>query len=63
MQSQLQDDPAFLNNAHTILDVTARRFFQPWIQPAFLFRLSKYAKPYYHSVDVLNTLLKNVRPS
>lgn len=60
IQTQLQENPQFLNNAHTILNVTARRFFQPWIQPAMLFRLSNYAKPFYHSVGILNKLLEEV---
>lgn len=60
IQTQAQENHQFLQNAHNILGITAQRFFQPWIQPAILFRLSKYAKPYYDSVHVLNTLLADV---
>lgn len=62
MKSQSEENPDFLHNAEQILGITAQRFFQPWIQPAMLFRLSKYAKPYYHAVDVLNKLLQEVIP-
>lgn len=60
MNSQSEENPDFLHNAEQILGITAQRFFQPWIQPAWLFRLSKYAKPYYHGVNVLNKLLEKV---
>lgn len=60
IQSQSEEDSEFLHKAHDILDITSRRFFQPWIQPAFLFRLSKYAEPFYTSVDYLNKFLVNV---
>lgn len=60
MKSQSEENPDFLHNAEQILGITAQRFFQPWIQPAMLFRLSKYSKPYYHSVNVLNKLLEKV---
>lgn len=63
MKSQSEEHPYFLHNAEKILGITAQRFFQPWIQPAMLFRLSKYAKPYYDAVNVLNNLLKNVNLS
>lgn len=60
IQSQNEENSEFLHKAHYILDITARRFFQPWIQPAFLFRLSKFAKPFYSSVNYLNKLLIDV---
>lgn len=60
IQSQNEEHSEFLHKVHHILDITARRFFQPWIQPAFLFRLSKYAKPYYSSVEYLNKRLADV---
>lgn len=60
IQSQNEENSEFLHKAHDMLDITARRFFQPWIQPAFLFRLSKYAKPFYSSVDFLNKRLADV---
>lgn len=61
IQSQAEEDSEFLHKTHVILDVTARRFFQPWIQPAFLFRLSKHSKPFYRSVKYLNKFLSDVR--
>lgn len=61
MKSQSEEHPYFLQNAEKILGITAQRFFQPWIQPGVLFRLSKYAKPYYQAVDVLNSVLKKVK--
>ncbi|XP_031617885.1 probable cytochrome P450 313a4 [Contarinia nasturtii] len=63
IKTQSEENPAFLHNAHTILGITAQRFFQPWIQPAMLFRLSKYSKPFYHSVDILNKLLEKLYAS
>lgn len=60
IQSQNEGDSEFLHKAHDILDITARRFFQPWIQPKLLFQLSKHAKPFYSGVDYLNKLLVNV---
>lgn len=57
---QAQGNSELLHQAHTLLDITARRFFQPWIQPSFLFRLSKFAAPFYAGVDYLNKLLTNV---
>lgn len=60
IQTQSQDNNKFLKCAHDILGITAQRFFQPWIQPAMMFRLSKYAKPYYEGVHLLNTLLADV---
>lgn len=60
MEIQKQDDPTFLHQAHSILDITARRFFQPWIQPQPLFWLSKYHKIYKDSVYQLNKLLQEV---
>lgn len=61
IQSQAEEDSEFLHKTHVILDVTARRFFQPWIQPALLFRLSKHSKPFYRSVKYLNKFLSDVR--
>lgn len=61
VNSQSEENSLFLHEAHIILDVTARRFFQPWIQPSFLFRISKHSKPYYRGVNYLNKFLREVR--
>lgn len=61
IQTQAKENHEFLQNTHNILGITAQRFFQPWIQPAWLFRLSKYSKPFYESVHALNKLLADVK--
>lgn len=60
IHSQSNENSEFLQRTHVILDVTARRFFQPWIQPSFLFRLSKFSKPYHSCVNYLNKFLEDV---
>lgn len=60
IKTQTQENPEFLHTAHRILDITSRRFFQPWIQPRVLFWLSKYHNVFHKSVNALNALLKDV---
>lgn len=60
IKTQTQENPEFLHTAHRILDITSRRFFQPWIQPKILFWLSKYHNIFHKSVNALNTLLRDV---
>lgn len=60
INAQTENSSAFLHNADNILMITAMRFFQPWIQPAYLFRLSRYSKIYRKCVDSLNALLGEV---
>lgn len=59
-ETQTQDDPPFLKNTHNILSITAQRFFQPWIQPKYLFQLSTLYKTFRNSVHVLDQLLTEV---
>lgn len=60
IQSQVEEQSEFLHRANDLFDIAARRFFQPWIQPKFLFRLSKFAKPFYVGVRYLDNLLIDV---
>lgn len=60
VKTQTQKNPVLLHTAHSILDITARRFFQPWIQPPWLFWLSKHHDIYRKSVHALNVFIENV---
>lgn len=60
MEIQRSKDPALLHAAHNLLSVIGKRFFQPWIQPELLFRISKHFKVFYDSREVIDNTVKKV---
>lgn len=60
MQTQTEKNLDFLHAAHIILVTTGLRFFQPWIQPKMLFRLSKHYKGFSDSVAKLVKVVDEV---
>lgn len=50
----------FFKAAHNVLEITGKRFFQPWIQPHFLFRISKYFPTFNKSVTIVSSFVNKV---
>lgn len=61
MNTQTEKNLDFLKAAHQLMEITGKRFFQPWIQPKVLFRMSKYYTKFNKSVNKLATLVDEVR--
>lgn len=60
MNTQTEENLDFLKSAHLFMEITGKRFFQPWIQPKMLFRMSKYYTEFHKSKKILETLVGKV---
>lgn len=60
MNTQSEENLDFLKAAHRFMEITGKRFFQPWIQPKMLFRMSKYYTEFHKSKKILATLVEKV---
>lgn len=57
---QIQENPAFLRHIQNMYDITGRRIFQPWLQPRFLFWLSKYFNIFHKYLHAIDMFIENV---
>lgn len=60
MNTQTENNLDFLNAVHNLMEITGKRFFQPWIQPKMLFRLSKYYATFARCNKLLATIVDEV---
>lgn len=45
---------------YSVTEISVSRIFKLWLQPEFLFRLSSYSKKFEKSLEIMESVSKNV---
>lgn len=60
MNTQTEKNLDFLRAVRNVMEITGKRFFQPWIQPKMLFRMSKYYTEFIKDGSIIKSLVSEV---
>lgn len=60
MNTQTEKNSDFLRAVRNVMEITGKRFFQPWIQPKMLFRMSKYYTEFIKDGSIIKSLVNEV---
>lgn len=58
--SQISDNNTYLHAVKSVTEISVSRIFKLWLQPEFLFRLSSYSKKFEKSLEIMESVSKNV---